>query len=208
MSQSASHSLRLVSRSSLCCAAFFCLPFSSPRHCGISSLWSAVSFACLSLRLITAVSRLSALLFLAFSSPHQSLVSLFCYFFRLSQVSLGLAAVALGLTPLLLMGYYTSPSSTHSKNSLYSTLHEARSGLPQWYHFHIDSALADNKLPLTLQNMCFARIKSTSLCANTVLAMTVSAPGLKMAFHIGCVQSVHGQLRHAERVAPIASAHV
>ena len=45
--------------------------------------------------------------FLPFSSPCQSLISLFCCFFRLSQVSLRLAAVALGLTPLLLLDYYT-----------------------------------------------------------------------------------------------------
>ena len=107
MSQSASHFLRLVSLSSLCSAAFS---------------------ACLSLRLVTAVSRLSGLLFhllallfasslrsldsllccfLPFSLPHQSLVSLFCCFFHLSHVSLCLAAVALSLTPLLLLDYYT-----------------------------------------------------------------------------------------------------
>ena len=66
----------------VCC--FICLPFSSPRHC----IRSLDSLLCC---------------FLPFSLPCQSLISLFCCFFCLSQVSLRLAAVALGLTPLLLL---------------------------------------------------------------------------------------------------------
>ena len=108
MSQSASHSLHLVSLSSLCSAAFS---------------------ACLSLRLVTAISSLSGLLFhllaFLFASPHCGLPTLCsavsCLSLRLVSLSSLCSAVsfaclkflfalqpcALGLTPLLLLDYYT-----------------------------------------------------------------------------------------------------